>query len=147
MYAEYFEKLKALPRKPVKGVIELSGNPTQYPDGMNGAPDRLIDKRVKTMEKDSAVVVATLLYWASLQTFHTSQEHYEDLFQYLNIIESDDCKPLGEYMAQSIRPKPYSAEIEESRMRKESLFWGDTQSYLYSGDWRHTLYILKRKLK
>lgn len=79
MYAEYFEKLKALTWKSVKGVIELSGNPTQYPDGMNGAPDRLIDKRVKTMEKDSAVVVATLLYWASLQTFYGAQNEAFDV--------------------------------------------------------------------
>ena len=31
--------------------------------GCHGAPDWIIDKRVKTKEKDSAVVAATLLYW------------------------------------------------------------------------------------
>ena len=37
VYAEYFEKLKELPHKPVKGIIDLSGEPTEYPDGMNAA--------------------------------------------------------------------------------------------------------------
>ena len=64
VYAEYFEKLKELPHKPVKGIIDLSGESTEYPDGMNGAPDWLIDKKVKTSEKDSPKVAATLLYWA-----------------------------------------------------------------------------------
>ena len=52
---------------------------------MNGAPDWLIDKEVKTIEKDIAVVAAILLYWASLHTFYTSQEHDADLFKYLDI--------------------------------------------------------------
>lgn len=147
VYAEYYEKLKMLPRKSVKGIIELTGNPRQYPGGMNGAPDWLIDKAVKTIEKDISIVAATLLYWASLHTFYTSQEHDADLFRYLDIIESDDCKALGEYMMESIKPKPYQAEMEKSRARKEKLFWEDTLSCLYAGDWRYTLYILKRKLQ
>lgn len=147
VYAEYYEKLKALPRKLVKGVIELSGDPKQYPDGMNGAPDWLIDKIVKTNEKDRAVVAAALLYWASLHTFYTSQEHDADLFRYFEIIESQDLKAYGEYLTESMKPKPYRAEIEKSRERKEKLFWKDTQACLYAGDWRYTLYILKRKLQ
>ena len=147
VYAEYYEKLKALPRKPVKGVIVLSGDPKQYPDSMNGAPDWLIDMTVKTNEKDSAEVAATLIYWASLHTFYTSQEHDADLFRYLEIIESQDCKAYGEYLTESMKPKPYHAEIEESRERKERLFWKETFSCLYAGDWRYTLYILKRKFQ
>ena len=127
VYAEYYEKLKTLPHKPVRGTIELSGDPTQYPEGMNGAPDWLIDKTVKTTEKESDLVVATLLYWASLHTFHP--------------------KALAEYLTESVQPKPYSAEIRESRERKEKLFWDNTSSCLYAGDWRYTLYILKRKLR
>ena len=46
-----------------------------------------------------------------------------------------------------MKPKPYRAEIEESLERKEKLFWKDTQACLSSGDWRYTLYILKRKLQ
>ncbi len=147
VYAEYFEKLKTLPHKPVRGTIELYGDPTQYPEGMNGAPDWLIDKTVKTTEKESDIVVATLLYWASLHTFHTSQEHDADLFRYLRIIDSDDPKALAEYLTESVQPQLYSAEIRESRERKEKLFWDDTLSCLYVGDWRYTLYILKRKLQ
>lgn len=147
VYAEYYEKLKALPRKSVKGVIKLTGDPKQYPDSMNGAPDWLIDKRVKTTEKESSYVAADLLYWASLHTFYTSQEHDSDLYRYLEILESQDCKAYGEYLTESVRPKPYHAEIEESRERKERLFWEDTFSCLYAGDWRYTLYILKRKLQ
>lgn len=147
VYAEYFEKLKALPHKSVRGTIEVQSDPTIYPDGMNGAPDWLIDKKVKTSEKEKSKVAATLLYWASLHTFHTSQEHDADLFRYLSIIHSDDPKALSEYMMESLKPIPYHSEIEESRERKEKLFWEDTFSCLYSGDWRYTLYILKRKLQ
>ena len=147
VYADYYEKLKALPRKPEKAVIELSGDPKQYPDGMNGAPDWLIDKRVKTTAKESSYVAATLLYWASLHTFYTSQEHDADLFRYLEILESQDCKAYGEYLTESMKPMPYRAEIEECRERKEKLFWENTQACLYAGDWRYTLYILKRKLQ
>ena len=147
VYAEYFEKLKRLPHKTVRGTIELFGNPTQYPEGMDGAPDWLIDKKVKTTEKESDVVTATLLYWASLHTFYTSQEHDADLFRYLHICEADDPKALAEYLTKSMQPKPYSAEIQESHERKVKLFWEDTLSCLYAGDWRYTLYILKRKLQ
>lgn len=62
VYAEYFEKLKALPHKPVKGNIVLSGEPNEYPDGMNGAPDWLIDKKIKTSEKDSATVTGGIFH-------------------------------------------------------------------------------------
>lgn len=147
VYAEYFEKLKALPNKTARGAIEIFGAPTQYPEGMNGAPDWLIDKAVKTTEKDCAVVAATLLYWASLHTFYTSQEHDADLFRYLRICESDNPKALVEYLAESMQPKPYTAETQESLNRKQKLFWEDTLSCLYVGDWRYTLYILKRKLQ
>ena len=119
----------------------------EYLDGMNGAPDWLIDKAVKTNEKDSAEVAATLLYWASLHTFYTSQEHDADLFRYLGIIDSQDCRALSDYMTESMKPKPYRAEIEISRERKEKLFWKGTLSFLYVGDWRYTLYIVKRKLQ
>lgn len=147
VYIEYFDKLKTLPHNAVRGTIEVFRNPTQYPDGMNGAPDWLIDKAVKTKEKDSAVVAATLLYWASLHTFYTSQEHDADLFRYLRICDSDDPKALVEYMTESMQSKPYSTEIQESLERKEKQFWEETFSCLYAGDWRYTLYILKRKLE
>lgn len=81
VYAAYYEKLKALPRKTVRGTIEVQSAPTMYPDGMNGAPDWLIDKKIMTKEKDIVQVAATLLYWALLHTFYTSQEHDADLFQ------------------------------------------------------------------
>ena len=147
VYAEYFEKLKTLPHKSVSGIIEVHPVPTNYPDGMNGAPDWLIDKAVKTREKDSAAVAATLLYWASLHTYYTSQEHDADLARYLDIVESDDCRALGAYLAESVSPKPYRAEIEASVERKERMFWDETYSWLYAGDWRYTLHILKRKLE
>lgn len=147
VYAAYYEKLKALPRKTVRGTIEVQSAPTMYPDGMNGAPDWLIDKKIVTKEKDIAQVAATLLYWASLHTFYTSQEHDADLFRYLEIINHQDCKALCDYMTESMKPMPYRTEIEESRERKEKLFWEDTFSCLYTGDWRYTLYILKRKLQ
>lgn len=51
VYAKYYEKLKALPHKSVRGIIDMPGSPNQYPDGLNGAPDWIIDKRVKTKEK------------------------------------------------------------------------------------------------
>lgn len=147
MYTEYYEKLRLLPHKSVRGIIELSGDLTEYPNGMNGAPDWLIDKKVKASEKENSEVAATLLYWASLHSFYTSEEHDADLFRYLNIIDSDDPKAYEEYLTESMKPKPYRAEIEESRERKEKLFWKDTFSCLYAGDWRYTLYIMKRKLQ
>ena len=147
VYAEYYEKLKVLPHKSVRGDIELSGEPTEYPEGMNGAVDWLIDKTVKTSEIESSKVAAILLYWASLHTFYTSKEHDADLFRYLEIIDSQDGKALCDYMMESMKPQPYRAEIEESRERKEKLFWEDTFSCLYTGDWRYTLHILKRKLQ
>ena len=123
LYAEYFEKLKTLPHKFVSGIIEVHAVPTNYPEGMNGAPDWLIDKAVKTREKDRTAVAATLLYWASLHTFYTSQEHDVDLARYLDIVESDDCRALGACLAESMSPKPYRAEIEASVERKERMFW------------------------
>lgn len=69
VYAEYFEKLKKLPHKPVKYAIDLSGGTIEYPDGMNGSVDWLIDNKIKTSEKESSKVAATLLFWASLHTF------------------------------------------------------------------------------
>lgn len=147
LYAEYFEKLKTLPHKSASGIIEVHAVPTNYPEGMNGAPDWLINKAVKTREKDRTAVAATLLYWASLHTFYTSQEHDVDLARYLDIVESDDCRALGAYLAESMSPKPYRAEIEASVERKERMFWDETCSWLYAGDWRYTLYILKRKLE
>ena len=78
VYSDYYDKLKALPEKRCKGVIELSSSRPAaiQPEGMNAAPDWLIDKKVKTTEQDSAYVSAVLLYWASLHTFYTSKEHF-----------------------------------------------------------------------
>lgn len=147
VYAEYYEKLKDLPHKPVKGCIELECLDTDYPIGMSAAPDWLIDKEVKTDFKDNAMVAAALLYWASLHTFYTSKEHDADLFEYLDIIESDNPQDLSDYLTKSMGSKPYRAEKEESIERKERLFWEETFSYLYAGDWRYILYILKKKLQ
>lgn len=147
VYAEYFEKLKNLPERRCKEMIELSGCITRQPDGMNAAPDWLIDRRVKTSETDSAYVSAVLLYWASLHTFSTSKEHDDDLWHYLDIIESDDPQALGEYLMKSIEPKPLQSEKRESIDRKERLFWEDTFSQSSPGDWRGILYVLKRKLE
>lgn len=131
----------------MKGCIELEGLVTDYPIGMSAAPDWLIDKEVKTDLKDNAMVAAALLYWASLHTFYTSKEHDDDLFRYLRILDSQDLKAYGEYLRESMKPEPYRTEIQESIERKERLFWEDTFSCLYSGDWRYTLYILKKKLQ
>ena len=43
VYAKYYEKLKALPHKSVRGIIDMPGSPNQYPDGLNGAPDWIIE--------------------------------------------------------------------------------------------------------
>lgn len=147
VYAEYCGKLIALPPKPLKGVIVLENDITSYPEGLNGAPDWLIDKKVKTTLTDGAVVAAALLYWASLHSFYTSEEHDADLSEYLDILDSEDPMALGRYISAAMQSKPVQAEIEESRERKERLFWEKTYSCLYAGDWRHTLYILKRKLE
>lgn len=147
VYAEYFEKLKNLPERRSKEVIELSDCVTRQPDGMNAAPDWLIDKKVKTSEKDSAFVSAVLLYWASLHTFYTSKEHDEDLWHYLDIIDSDDCKALVQYMMKSLEPKRFQSEKRESIDRKERLFWEETFAHSSPGDWRGILYVLKRKLE
>ena len=68
VYSDYYEKLKDLPKKRCKGVIDLSSSRStvMQPEGMNAAPDWLIDKKVKTTEQDGAYVSAVLLYWASL---------------------------------------------------------------------------------
>ena len=147
IYADYYEKLKTLPHKHSKGYIELSGCSTIQPGGMNAAPDRLIDKKVKTTETDCNYVSAVLLYWASLHTFHTSKEHDDDLHHYLKIIESDDCQALGRYLSESIKPDPLGSVKRESLERKERLFWEDTFSHSSPGDWRDILYVLKRKLE
>lgn len=68
-------------------------------------------------------------------------------FRYLEIIDSQDGKALCDYMTESMKPMPYRAEIEESRVSKEMLFGEGPFSCLYTGDWRYTLYILKRKLQ
>lgn len=147
VYAEYYEKLKALPSKPVNGEIELAESPELQPKGMNAAPDWLIDKKVNTSCGDSAYISAALLYWASLLTFLTSKEHDDDLAAYLDIIESDDCRALVEYMNKSMTPKPYEAEMRESIERKEDLFWRGIRDVSYCGDWRSILFVLKRKLE
>lgn len=147
VYAEYCQKLKNLSERRCKGVIELSGQPTRQPDGMNAAPDWLIDKKVKTSEKDSAYISAVLLYWASLHTFHTSKEHDDDLWHYLDIIKSDDCQALGRYLMESVKPDPLEQVKRECIDRKERLFWEETISHSSPGDWRGILYVLKRKLE
>ncbi|MDE5722751.1 MAG: hypothetical protein K2H99_01010 [Paramuribaculum sp.] len=147
VYAEYCEKLKALPPYPADGLIDISGRPTSRPDGMNAAPDMLIDKQVEAYGESPAYVAAVLLYWASPHTFHTSKEHDDDLGRWLDIIEADDCKALGQYMMESIKPQPFATEMRDSIQRKERLFWEETFSHTSSGDWRGILYVLKRKLE
>ena len=70
VYVEYYSKLLSLPSRRCKGVIELSSRPTIQPEGMNAAPDWLIDKNVKTSETDSAYVSAVLL--TGLRCSHSS---------------------------------------------------------------------------
>ncbi len=149
VYADYYEKLKTLPQKRYKGVIELSSSRPAaiQPDGMNAAPDCLIDKQIKTSEKDSAYVSAVLLYWASLHTFYTSKEHDDDLNHYFDIIDSDDCQALGQYFMESMNPSPLASEKRESIDRKERQFWEETFAHSSPGDWRGILYVLKRKLE
>ena len=147
VYVEYYSKLLSLPSRRCKGVIELSSRPTIQPEGMNAAPDWLIDKNVKTSETDSAYVSAVLLYWASLLTFITSKEHDDDLNHYLDIIESDDCQALGQYLMESVELDPLGSVKRESVDRKERLFWEETFAHSSPGDWRGILYVLKRKLE
>lgn len=149
VYADYYEKLKALPRRICNDVIELSSSrpASIQPAGMNAAPDRLIDKQVKTSEPDNEYVAAVLLYWASLHTFHTSKEHDDDLWNYLDILESDNPQDLGQYLMKSIKPDPFESEKRESLDRKERQFWEHTFARANSGDWRGILYVLKRKLE
>lgn len=149
VYKDYYEKLKVLPPRLSKGDIELSSSrPAAIrPDGMNAAPDWLIDKKVKTKEKDSAYVSAVLLYWASLHTFITSKEHDYDLAHYLDIIESDDRIALGQYFRKSILLDPLESTKKESLDRKELIFWEQTFAHSSPGDWRGILYVLKRKLE
>ncbi len=147
VYAEYYEKLKILPEIDSKGVIELSGRPTRQPDGMNAAPDWLIDKQVITSETDNAYVAAVLLYWASLHTFLTSKEHDDDLYHYLDIIESDDCQALGQYLTESMKSDPLGSAKRESLDRKEQQFWEETFARSSPGDWRGILFVLKRKFE
>ncbi len=149
VYLDYCEKLKALPQKRCKGVIELSSSrpAALQPDGMNAAPDWLIDKKVKTAEQNSAYVCAVLLYWSSLHTFLTSKEHDDDLAHYLNIIESDDCQALANYLTGSIKPDPLGPAKRESLDRKKRQFWEETFAHSSPGDWRGILYVLKCKLE
>lgn len=149
VYSDYYDKLKALPEKRCKGVIELSSSRPAaiQPEGMNAAPDWLIDKKVKTTEQDSAYVSAVLLYWASLHTFYTSKEHDDDLNHYLDIIDSDDPKALGQYLMESMNPGPLASKKRESINRKERQFWEETFTQSSPGDWRGILYVLKRKLE
>lgn len=149
VYADYCEKLKALPLRHCNDVIELSSSrpASIQPAGMNAAPDWLIDKKVKTSETDNAYVAAVLLYWASLHTFHTSKEHDDDLNHYLDILESDNPQALGQYLKKSINPDPLESEKRESLERKERQFWEHTFDRATPGDWRGILYVLKRKLE
>lgn len=147
VYTEYYNKLKLLPTKPSKDIIEVANCPALPPEGMNAAPDWLIDKMVKTTHQDSAYVSAVLLYWASLHTFITSKEHDDDLCKYLSIIESDNCQALGLYFAESIKPDPLGTAKQDSLDHKEKLFWDETFNRSSPGDWRGILYVLKRKLE
>lgn len=149
VYADYYDKLKALPQRLCNDIIELSSSrpASIQPDGMNGAPDWLIDKQVKTSETDNAYVAAVLLYWASLHTFHTSKEHDDDLCNYLDILESDNPQALGQYLMKSIKSDPLESEKQESLDRKERQFWEHTFARATPGDWRGILYVLKRKLE
>lgn len=149
VYADYFEKLKALPQRICNDVIELSSSrpASIQPVGMNAAPDWLIDKQVKTSETDNAYVAAVLLYWASLHTYHTSKEHDDDLGHYLDILESDNPQALGQYLMKSIKPDPLESEKRDSLDRKERQFWEHTFARATPGDWRGILYVLKRKLE
>ena len=149
VYSAYYEKLKALPQRRCKGIIELSASRPAaiQPEGMNAAPDWLIDKKVKTSETDNAYVAAVLLYWTSLHTFHTSKEHDDDLGRYLDILESDDPHALGQYLMKSMKRDPLESAKLECLDRKEKQFWEETFAHSSPGDWRGILYVLKRKLE
>ncbi len=149
VYADYFERLKALPKRKCKGFIDMTTGSIR-PQGMNAAPDFLIDKKVRTGKGDyyPAYITAILLYWASLISFHTSKEHDDDLSKYLHILETDKTgRELGSYLMESMSPDRYRHEKEESLDRKEHLLWDSTLSRVTPEDWRGILYVLKQKLE
>lgn len=147
VYLNYFEKLKTLPYSPCKGEIKVGYYSDCQPQGMNAAPDYLIDKRVRTEETNVSYVSAVLLYWSSLQTFHTSREHDEDLDKYLDTISSDDPGALAEYLKGTLKQSPHQEAIQKSLERKERLFWQEVLDRSSPGDWQGILYVLKRKLE
>lgn len=147
VYYDYYEKLKALAFTPCKGEITVDYFPDCQPQGMNAAPDYLIDKKVETDIMNVSYIGAVLLYWSSLQTFHTSKEHDDDLGKYLDIISSDDSLALAEYLKDSLKQPPHQEAIQKSLERKERLFWQETLEKSSPGDWRGILYVLKRKLE
>ena len=95
VYAKYYEKLKALPHKSVRGIIDMPGSPNQYPDGLNGAPDWIIeivspsnprtDYAVKLFKYRTAKVRE---YWIvnpmkqAIQTYIFEGEEYSNLFSF-----------------------------------------------------------------
>lgn len=147
VYLYYYEKLKTLPYSPYKGIIKVDNFPDCQPQGMNAAPDYLIDKKVETEETNNDYVVAVLLYWSSLHTFRTSKEHDNDLGKYLDIISADNPSALAEYLKASLKQSPHQEAIQKTLERKERLFWQETLEKSSPCDWRGILYVLKRKLE
>ena len=155
VYAEYYDKLRSLPFNPQKDDIKFV-NPYgrneyyhlgEQPLGMNGAPEYLIDKKVYLGEAglDSQKITAILIYWASFHSLMTSKEHDDDLFEYLEIITSEDVKSSqSDYVC---RRESTDGIIEESLEKKCSRFWNDRTEIVNPGNWRGILLILKAAIE
>ena len=155
VYAEYYEKLRALPFDPQKDDIKLVnpyGRNENYhlgeqPLGLNGAPEYLIDKKVYLGETDldSQKITAILIYWASFHSYMTSKEHDDELFEYLKIITQD--KKGGKLSKYLYREHPNEDITHESLEKKQARFWKYRTYMISSGDWRGILWILKAAIE
>lgn len=156
VYEKYFNKLLILPaRKQTLGAIVLAPIDDEFgnlpAEGIDGAPDYLIEKPVNTNHVEHRVskecIAAVLLYWSSMISFHTSKEHDDDLFEWLRLSEADDCWGIADYLMGSIKSSPYGELKAESLARKQKLFWGDTAIDSDTTSWHGIFNVLKRKLE
>lgn len=156
VYAKFYEKLRVLPaRQQTRGEIKLDlidpECPNQAPEGIDGAPDYIIDKPVNTkrLHDDTRPeqITAALIYWSSMMSFTTSKDHDDDLFEWLRLSEEDNPQAMGQYLMKSIETDPYENLKDESLRRKRKLFWGETTTNSEVTCWHGILKVLKRKLE
>lgn len=156
VYASYYEKLRVLPaRQQTRGAIKLDLiDPeclNRAPEGIDGAPDYIIDKPVDTkwLHKGTKPerIAAALIYWSSMIAFFTSQDHDDDLFEWLRLSEEDSPQAMAQYLIRSIEPDPYENLKGESIKSKRKLFWGETTTNSEVTCWHGILKVLKRKLE